>query len=449
MLGLVTGVPGAKKTVFIVSKLDKIEAENKVNIVKNIAHYKANLQLIIKDDLQNQFTYLYDDVGSGHDLKEVMTVLDDDLFDMLGVEYDELRPDDYYKVATIYNTILSRVFDGELPKGWRYLLPVRTIYTNINALKIDFVRSLYDLLDNKGDVDWRRAPDGSIIVIDEVQLVEPFKQVKNKDNPIVQDLTIHRHRGFDFYFITQSASLLHVQMKELIGLHWHITVPWGWVSKVYQYGSYRQNPNAVSIKMSAERSFNFSPPVRLFKLYKSTTINTHQKRIPYKPIIIFVSLILFALGGFIWAVGGSKDMTLIKGITGGDVSSDAGMIANPLKVPSAGGGSVVDSKAPAKQSAASNASGAPVVPPNPTGSPDVTNVYNPISGGYYANVDKAVSGALMHKGECWAYNVKGQRINLPDRECAKYLATSGNMAKGLSSSSSFSQPKNKNQSQVK
>ena len=447
MLGLVTGVPGAKKTVLVVSKLDKIEAENKVNIVKNIAHYKANEQLIIKTDLKNQFTYYFDDVGSGHDLKQVMTVLDDDYFDMLGLEYDELRPDDYYKVATIYNSILARVFDGELPKGWRYLLPVRTIYTNINALKIDFVRSLYDLLDNKNNVDWRKAPDGSIIVIDEVQLVEPFKQTKNKDEPIIQDLTIHRHRGFDFYFITQSANLLHVQLKDLIGLHWHITVPWGWVSKVYQYGSYRQNPNAVSIKMSAERSFNFSPPVRLFKLYKSTTINTHQKRIPYKPIIIFSSLILFALVGFIWAVGGSKDMTLIKGMTGQDIASDTPINQNPLKVPSAAGGSV-DANAPKVLPVDANAPQPPIVPPAPTAGADVTRVYNPITGEYYANVDLAVSGALMHKGKCWAYNVKGQRINLSDSECGKYLASSGNMAKGLSSSSSFSQPTNKNQPSV-
>lgn len=450
MLGLVTGVPGAKKTVFIVSKLDKIEAENKVNIVKNIAHYKANEQLIIKNDLANQFTYYFDDVGSGHDLKQVMTVLDDDFFDMLGLEYDELRPDDYYKVATIYNTILARVFDDELPKGWRYLLPVRTIYTNINALKIDFVRSLYDLLDNKNSVDWRKAPDGSIIVIDEVQLVEPFKQTKNKDDPIIQDLTIHRHRGFDFYFITQSANLLHVQLKDLIGLHWHITVPWGWVSKVYQYGSYRQNPNAVSIKMSAERSFNFSPPVRLFKLYKSTTINTHQKRIPYKPIIMFLTLILFAVGAFIWAVGGSKDMTLIKGITGGDVSSDTEIIQNPLKVPSAAGLPEVDPNAPKVPPADVNAPKQPLgVQPAPTAAGDVTRVYNPITGEYYANIDLVVSGAIMHKGKCWAYNIKGQRINLADKKCAKYLASSGNVAKGLSSSSSFSQPTNKNQSPVK
>ena len=432
MLALITGVPGAKKTVFVVSKLDKIEAENKVNIVKNISYYKNNLKLAADKDLTNQFTYYYDDVGSGHELRQEMTVLDDDYFDMLGVEYDDLRPDDYYKVVTIYNRIIQRIFDDELPKGWKYLLPVRTIYSNINALKIDFSRSLYDLIDNKGNVDWRKAPDGSIIVIDEIQLVEPFKQVKNKDEPIIQDLTIHRHRGFDFYFITQSAGLLHVQLKDLIGLHYHITVPWGWVSKVYQYGSYRQNPNAVSVKLSSERSFNFSPPVRLFKLYKSTTINTHQKRIPYKPLIIFITLILLAIGVFVWAVGGSKDMTLVKGMTGGDVSIDTEIV--PLKIPSAAGIAPKPVKEPQKP-----VGSVEPLPARPS-APDSSRIYNPLTGEYYANIDVAVTGAIMHDGECWAYNSKAQRINMASSECSKYLAGVGNMAKPANTSQSYDRP---------
>lgn len=438
MLALVTGVPGAKKTVFVVSKLDEIEAENKVNIVKNLAYYKNNLKLATDKDLHNQFTYYYEDVGSGHELRQEMTVLDDDYFDMLGVEYDDLRPDDYYKVVTIYNKIIQRIFDDQLPKGWKYLLPVRTIYSNINALKIDFSRSLYDLIDNKGNVDWRKAPDGSIIVIDEIQLVEPFKQTKNKDEPIIQDLTIHRHRGFDFYFITQSAGLLHVQIKDLIGLHFHITVPWGWVSKVYQYGSYRQNPNAVSVKLSSERSFNFSPKPRLFKLYKSTTINTHQKRIPYKPIIIFVTIIGIAVVAFVLALGGAKNMTLVKGMFGGDVSTDTSVKdITPLKIPSAG-----ELKAPTPINDTPNDSTPKSIEPlaaRPS-TPDSSRIYNPLTGEYYANIDVAVTGAIMHDGECWAYNSKAQRINLSSGECSKYLASFGNMAKPTNTSQSYDRP---------
>ncbi len=429
MLGLITGVPGAKKTVFVVSKLDKIEAENKVNIVKNIGFYKSNLKIIADNGLQNELTYYYDDVGSGHDLKQVMTILDDDYFELLGKEYDELRPNDYYKVATIYNMIIDRVFEQEAIKGFKFMLPVRTIYSNINALKIDFVRSLYDLLDDKNNVDWRKAPDGSIIVIDEIQLVEPFKQTKNKDEPIIQDLTIHRHRGFDFYFITQSANLLHVQLKDLIGLHWHITVPWGWVSKVYQYGSYRQNPNAVSIKMSAERRFNFSPPVRLFKLYKSTTINTHQKRIPYKPIILFLTVIFFAIGAFIWAVGGSKDSTLIAGMTGKQKDA-VEIVNNPLKEPTASKDDAADK--PLQVPSAS----ADAVPPVAQGSqaaPVATSrVFNPMTGGFYDEPLLAPVNAMMMGGNCIAFNLNGSRLHgISSSDCAKLLNNVGSLAKIL------------------
>lgn len=425
MLGLVTGVPGAKKTVFVVSRLDKVESENKVNLVKNIGFYQHNQKLINDHDLQNELTYYYEDVGSGHMLKQEMTILPDNYFDILGLEYEDLRPDDYYKVATIYNKIINRIVETDAISGFKYLLPVRTIYTNINALKIDFVRSLFDLLDEKENVDWRKAPDGSIIVIDEIQLVEPYKQAKNKDDPIIQDLTIHRHRGFDFYLITQSANLLHVQIKDLIGLHWHITVPWGWVSKVYQYGSYRQNPNAVSIKMAAERKFNFSPPDRLFKLYKSTTINTHQKRIPWKPIIGFSSLIIFAVSLFFWFAGGSKDSTLVSGMMGKDVKvTGVDAAKNPLVANPMASNAPVDPNAPAVPDPNAPAP-VPAPPPNvPVG------VFNPLDGSYITDLNLVPISVVGGSGRCSVYNKDGALLNhISYDDCQLYLHQKGLLPK--------------------
>lgn len=419
MLGLITGVPGAKKTVFTVSMLDKVESENKVNLTKNIAVFEFNQKILVKDGLLNELTYFYDDVGSGHDLKQVMTILQDDYFDMLAKEYDTLRPDDYYKVATIYNAIINRILETKPKTKLKYLQPVRTIYTNINALKIDFVRSLYDLLDAKENVDWRRAPDGSIIVIDEIQLVEPFKQTKNKDEPIIQDLTIHRHRGFDFYFITQSANLLHVQIKDLIGLHWHITVPWGWVSKVYQYGSYRQNPNAVSIKMAAERKFNFSPPDRLFKLYKSTTINTHKKRIPYRALILFTLVIVFAIGMFFWAVGGSKDSTLISGMRGKDLALGSDIIATPPPI------TQPSISTPDKlQESVSNPT------PPVRAEPESLGVFDPLHGNYIQDKNLVPVSGMSMNGKCLAYNADAVLLtHISQSDCNRYLAQKGMLPK--------------------
>lgn len=428
MLGLITGVPGAKKTVYVVSILDKIESENKVNLTKNIAVCSYNLKIMTDNGLLNELSYYYDDVGSGHELKQVMTILQDDYFDMLDKEYDALRPNDYYKVATIYNAIINRILETKPKLKLKYLQPVRTIYTNINALKIDFVRSLYDLLDQKENVDWRKAPDGSIIVIDEIQLVEPFKQTKNKDEPIIQDLTIHRHRGFDFYFITQSANLLHVQIKDLIGLHWHITVPWGWVSKVYQYGSYRQNPNAVSIKMSAERKFNFSPPDRLFKLYKSTTINTHQKRIPYRALILFSLVIIFSISMFFWAVGGSKDSTLLGGMMGKQVSvpsvpSVPPLSANPLPLPPS---TKDDGLSKPLSSDMENRSQLA-----DSRSPELTTaVFDPLTRDYIQDKNLVPVSGMSMNGKCSVYNNDAVLLtHISQSDCNRYLQEKGMLPK--------------------
>ena len=53
MLHLVTGNPGAKKSAFVVSRLDKIETDNKVNLVsikidKWIKFYDRDLNTIAK-----------------------------------------------------------------------------------------------------------------------------------------------------------------------------------------------------------------------------------------------------------------------------------------------------------------------------------------------------------------------------------------------------------------
>lgn len=291
MLHLVTGVPGATKTAFVVTELDKTEKTNKVNLVKNLEFYNHNKPLFEK--YKEDFTYREYEVGSGHELKNEIEILPDDYFDFLGQEFDDLRPDYYYQRVVHCNEVIERINQREGEQDFKFFLPVRTIYSNINALKIDYARAL--------TYDWRECPDGSIIVIDEVQLVEPYSDIKVKDNPIVQDLTIHRHRGFDFWFITQSPILLHPTVKVLIGVHFHLTRPYGMKTVVYRYGSCKDNPSALVNKQNREAKFTFNPEQRIFKLYKSTTINTHKKRFP-KGIWIFVVWVVLGIALFIYTL---------------------------------------------------------------------------------------------------------------------------------------------------
>lgn len=295
MLTAVTGVPGACKTAYVVSQLDEQERKNKINLVRNIEVYKHNKQYIEK--FKDDFSYIEQEQGSGHELKTVLVILEENYYDMLGQSFDDLRPDDYYVRVVRFNETIVRLNERGEKHDLQPFYPVRTIYTNIKALKIDYVRALV--------IDWRKCPDGSILVIDEVQLVPPYNDNKNKNDDIVQELTIHRHRGFDFWFITQSPSYLHPTIKELISCHLHITRPYWRTPKVYQYGSLRQYPNTLINKLNCESKFSFKPKDSIFKLYKSTSIDTSKKRTP-AGLYVFGFFILVAISIFLYGLSGGS-----------------------------------------------------------------------------------------------------------------------------------------------
>ncbi|MDF2416518.1 hypothetical protein GWP85_03180 [Acinetobacter beijerinckii] len=279
MLHCITGTPGSQKTAFVVTKIDEMERKNKLNLIRNKTIFEHNRKLF--DLFRDDFRYYEYEVGSAHELKLEIEYLADDYFDFILQDFDDLRPDYYYLRTNRFNEIVDRINEREGHQDFQLLQPVRTIYSNINALKVPYCRALV--------YDWRDAPDGSWFAIDEVQLVEPYKDHKVKHEMIL-DMTIHRHRGFDFYFITQSPSYLHPVIKELIGVHQHVTRPYGRTPKIYQWGSVRQYPNTFINKLNCESKFSFKAQDRIFKLYKSTTINTHEKRMPAG--IIPVALII-------------------------------------------------------------------------------------------------------------------------------------------------------------
>lgn len=295
MLNAVTGVPGASKTAYVVTQLDEQERKNKINLVRNIEVYKHNKQYIEK--FKDDFSYVEEEQGSGHELKTVLVILEDNYYDMLGQRFDDLRPDDYYVRVVRFNETIERLNERGEKHDLQPFYPVRTIYSNIKALKIDYVRALV--------IDWRTCPDGSIFAIDEVQLVPPYNDNKNKNDDIVQELTIHRHRGFDFWFITQSATYLHPTIKELISCHLHITRPYWRTPKVYQYGSLRQYPNTLINKLNCESKFTFKPKHSIFKLYKSTSIDTSKKRTP-AGLYVFGFFILVAISIFFYGLSGGS-----------------------------------------------------------------------------------------------------------------------------------------------
>ncbi|WP_228262068.1 zonular occludens toxin domain-containing protein [Acinetobacter baumannii] len=293
MLHLITGTPGAGKTLYAVFLIDNYEKANKRALDFNAIALKQNKELIEKNNLQDYFaSYTY----FSKITKEYETLcFETDYFDYF--EKKE-RKETIFLDIQFYNGILANI-KNDLNLELKQLKSVRHIYSNIDGLKVDFVRSM--------QVDWRKCPDGSIVFYDEIQLIDVYSNDNKRDDEgIVKSLTIHRHRAFDIYGITQFPRLVHPGFRDVVGLHYHLHRGWGAPSAtVYVWANCREKPNSLGNKFTAERDFRFNYPKRLYEIYESATANTVKLRIPLKlfAILIIPVVGVFMLGNMIFGHG--------------------------------------------------------------------------------------------------------------------------------------------------
>lgn len=167
----------------------------------------------------------------------------------------------------------------------------RFIYHNINGLNIDspFLLPAPD--------DWRTVPDGSVIFYDECQEMFPATGKAGRVNDeVLTDLETHRHRGIDIYFITQHPTFIHHHIRKLCGEHIHFYRAHGVRASVkYVWSHVCLEPNDRQEQQRANSSI-FKFDRSLFKLYKSTVLDTHKFRMPKKGwwyLFLLVSIFSF------------------------------------------------------------------------------------------------------------------------------------------------------------
>lgn len=139
--------------------------------------------------------------------------------------------------------------------------------------------------------------DGAAVVIDEVQRVWRPNRSKIPDD--IAALETHRHRGIDFFIVTQSPGLVHANVRALIGRHVHlrdtgITGRW-W----YEW------PECADNVTSAWKQAPLKKPYRLDKKAQSlyTSASKHVKPIRSLPAsVVFLVVVLLALAGMGWKV---------------------------------------------------------------------------------------------------------------------------------------------------
>lgn len=321
MITFLTATPGGGKSLLATEMLYKISKANVLNLKHNYFYAKSFFEKIAELKLEQYFQSIIIEVGQGLEKTSQHIFLDDDYFDFLKTEYyinvvmdgftDDIiqnYPPYYFeRVSIILNEIIKKINKEQNTKFLPFK-PVRTLYTNIANLRLSQARPLPE------NMDWRLTPQGSYFVVDEAQLIDIFSEEAKKIDPIVKDLTIHRHKGYDFLFITQDPSFVHKYIRKLASLHIHLVNIFGWEQSMrMEWSTVQEVPNAARSLIRAENVSRWVFPKHVYKLYQSTTIDTRVKRIPKKLVTLVVFAVLLFIAAFFISGGQSTVLSAFSG----------------------------------------------------------------------------------------------------------------------------------------
>ena len=136
------------------------------------------------------------------------------------------------------------------------------------------------------------ATEGSLIVLDEVQRV--WRPSGSKVPDEIAALETHRHKGLDFWLISQGPHLFHANIRLLIGRHIHLVSTWRGRNE-YEFSECRQN--VASRGDAVIRPYTL--PKKVFSLYKSASLHTVAKhRKPLSFYFLIATLLLSCALGF-------------------------------------------------------------------------------------------------------------------------------------------------------
>lgn len=147
---------------------------------------------------------------------------------------------------------------------------------------------------------WNDLPPNSIIVIDEAQKVFRPRGNGAPVPPHVEHLETHRHKGYDFYLITQHPMLLDSNVRRLTGRHEHVVRIFGKEkSNVHRWDSVKETcDKSRTDSIKTERDF----PKELYGVYKSADAHTIKKAVPLRMYLLlaipFIILILITFAGY-------------------------------------------------------------------------------------------------------------------------------------------------------
>lgn len=147
-------------------------------------------------------------------------------------------------------------------------------------------------------------PTGSIIVIDEAHQAYPQRRAGNEVPAHIAPFDQHRHRGHDFYLITQHPTELDHYIRRRVGRHIHLERQFG-IERARKFEWQKLgDPGDFHSKQEAAAS-EFLYPKDVYSWYKSSDMHTVKKRLPWIRLGAIAGGAVFAVSVCIWVITSS------------------------------------------------------------------------------------------------------------------------------------------------
>lgn len=248
------------------------------------------------------------------------------------------------------------------------------------------------------------VPDGAAIVVDEVQRVWRPRGVGSRVPPDIAALETHRHRGLDFFLVTQQPSLVDKNVRALVGRHVHLR-DLGVLGRWWY--EWPECSESVAWRTAPIKK-KYRLPKRVFGLYKSASIHVKPIRsVPWVLGLMIVALLVTAgLGWYVYQrisahMSPTKPVEAMRQAEGQGVHlSSAAAVARPVRAELTGADLALSF------------------------TPRLS--FDPASAPAYDEVRKVVAMPRVAAGVCMAdrcrcYTQQGTDAGLSSDECAQWL----------------------------
>lgn len=136
------------------------------------------------------------------------------------------------------------------------------------------------------------VPDGAVVIIDEVQTAWRPSGPGQKIPESIQRLETHRHRGLDFFIITQGPNLVHSNVRALVGRHVHLRDIGVFGRWWYEWPETADNCRTGWKTAPIKKRYKL--PRHIFGQYKSASIHNKPERSFPKILLVLLAALIGA-----------------------------------------------------------------------------------------------------------------------------------------------------------